>query len=517
MQTNTQTHTTRTLTRLLALASLCALATGCAALNEVLAELDGGSGSGDAAQAAFPADTPEGARAYTPAEEAVAEDGWVMLDGAKIRAEGVCEAVATSSPFAEYWEVTGCRGGAGGLGRLDGSAKGQLDTYIDTCLSGVDACSFVGPAIRGQGDAAYRKLFQGLLLTHDAEVLDALGKKDLWWAGAFFSDRGFLYHDGIVGLGIFGEPADRKYLEALVDTEYKRGELGRDLRNKVARSFWWLGDAASAEAMVGLLEPEHAKRYKDREFRPIILTALLEWGSEAAVPFCEENMRDLGGQDRAACMMYLAGLGKTSKVKDMVRYVEESGDEAVLALALTRTPEARAYFEKTVDPYDTRTRIAALALSGAKGGMALVTKQVKEGTWDNYESLAALSWFAGTPEAAKAAKLVALVGSQEKKRGDESGYALAVAVRAQLGDRAAVSELLSLLDSPSEDVRSTVVDNVGGSFGRVMAPVRPTEIVAERALMEAIVDAMERESDEDERADMARAALNIRARLRTAR
>ena len=499
------------------LASVCVLATGCSALNEVLAELDGSGGGAQSAGQEVPDDLPEGERAFTPAEAEIAKDGWTMLTADQVRANGVCPALVASSPVKEYWEVESCKGGKSGLSWLRGAPKGTLSAFYDRCNEGLESCDIVGPAILGEAPEEYRKLFQGLLLMQDPKLIGALVSSpsyNIFWAGSFFGERGFAFFDGITGLGMVGEQADRKYLDALVDETWKAEELGRDLRNKVSRSIWWMGDAGGAPSLMAMLEPEHAKRYQNREFRPIALGALTAWKSKDAVEFCESNMRDLGDEDRAACMLYLVELGETGSLKDMIRYAEESGEVGPIALGRTGAADARAYLDKSVDQYAMHSLIVARALSGSKEGMKILDAQIADGSWMDYGELTSLAWFAGTKHASKYATKAKQLGAKLAKNGQEDYHALTVCARAQLGDASAIGELIELLDSPDESVRETVVDQIGGRWGMTVSPIAMHTIVADQKLLEALVVAMERESDSSQRARMANAALNIRAMIR---
>lgn len=457
----------------------------------------------------------------TPGQEAAQKDGWQLLSAQRLKALGTCKALQTTSPIAEYWEVEDCNAApTGQLSWLRGRPKGLYHDVTMKCPSDLISCDVVYNALSGAKpvDEAL-KLFKGLVIVHSQDIIKAMMgdvEYSVYYGGGFFDSRHFGFYMGIVGVGALGQPQDRPYLDGLVDQPWKVENLGRELRLKVAMSYWWLADHQAAPMLMTMLSPEHAKAHQNREFRPVILGALAAWGSDAAVGFCKDTLRDLGSEDRAACMWYLVERGQADPV-DMVRYVEESGPVALFALAKTKSKEALKYLKsKSID--DGIEYVVATALAGDNEAMAALEKLIeKDPSYRNRRTVVALGYLAGTPFASRAIALAKKIEAAFKADESEALVATACGIRAQLGDKAAISSLIEQLKAPDEYVRLAVAEHVGGDFGRVLGLVPGFRVVGDQALYEAFVQAIPRESDDGNRENMTRAALNIRAKLRLAK
>lgn len=491
--------------------TLMTMSAGCASLSSLLSEEGEPTSSGHVLDG-FEAEP------LTAPEQVAQADGWRLLSAEALRKQGTCEALTATSPVAEYWQVEVCNAGPkGSLGWLRGRPKGFYETFISECNSELIACGFVPKALEGQAIDEHHKLFQGLTLMFDEKLLKAIGAAsahNLYYGGSFFNDRHFGFHEGITGLGIIGSPKDRPYLDNLVNEPWKAENLGRALRNKVSLAYWWMGDREAAPMLMTMLTRENALAHQNREFRMIILGALGAWGSDAAVPFCKESMRDLGSEDRAACMFYLLERGDKSSADDMIRYVEESHESAIYAVGMTQTPAALKYLSaKAKDGYIEE--YVALALAGDKGAMSNIERQiVSDSGWRDDRVARSLSYLAGTPHQGKALELVKKIEASMVADSSARKVAEVRTVLAKLGDKSAIPKLIEALNDPDEHVRMSVAEGIGAYWGQTLSPTAVYRIVADQALYEALVKAIAREADDGNRANLTFAALNIRAALR---
>lgn len=504
-------HTTA-FTLLAIAASLGSMSSGCATLNELI------NGGGAAPEQTRQIEgLPEGPRTLSASEEVAKEAGWSLLTAEDVRAKGACKALSETSPAKEYWLVDDCNErDSGKLSWFRGEPKGFYKTYLDQCYDDVLGCSFVPKALAGEPLDDHRKLFQGLLLMHDKELVDAVvggSAYNIYYGGSFFNERQFGFFGAIEGVGILGHQGDRPYLDGIVDQQWKADNLGRDLRNRVTRSYWWLGDKAAAPMLMSMLTRENATRHQNREFRMIILATLTAWESDEAVDFCQENLRDLGNEDRTACMFYLNSRGK-GDASTFLRYIEDSDDEGYFVLGQTGSAEAREYLAKEItDNYIEP--VVGLIMAGDKKALTRFDKEVRTTKdWHNARTVRALAYFAGTPLEGKALGWVKAIEESFSAEGYEQDLAMAQAIRAQLGDKSIIPTLVKKIDGPDEAVRETITRHIGGSWGLTLTPYANTMIVADEDLYKGLIKAIQNESDDGNRERMTNAALNIRARLR---
>ncbi|MFO0676210.1 MAG: HEAT repeat domain-containing protein [Polyangiaceae bacterium] len=448
---------------------------------------------------------------------------WTPLTQANVDAKGFCPAFTASSPVAEYWEVEKCSvkpKESIGTNQIHCNPKGVFKTFLAKCEHPL-ACNVVPDAVEGKLGAEYQDLFEGLLLQHDRALVQKLvsgPKYNQYFAGSCLQEDKFPFYEAILGLGIAGKPEQVASLNTLVSEDWRVDLLGKDLRDNLARSYFWLGNKAGAPSVMKLMPLAHVTQFPGRQFRQTILLALGEWGVDDGVSVCGPNLRDIqDGGDLGACMTYLARRGKKEFASAMVRQAGRVGDPANHALGLLGGPEATKYLESLESKGDGPgylDRDIALANVGKANAWAKIEKSLKITPCPGQREMGALGWF--STNAALKKKAIALLtdrGNQCKKEKQPARQAYALAIRGQLGDTTVVKELAAFLDSPDREVRESAVRGIGSDWGSY-GNGAPFAVVANPAILPALAKAHRDESEESLREEMARAMLNVRAVIR---
>lgn len=458
---------------------------------------------------------------WAPAARA---DDVVPLTAEAVSSKGICDAVAASTPVKEYYTTT-CK--AQEDGQLNGNSlrctpKAELADYYAKCPDGVLRCNFTAEVALGKAPSGWEEMFERLLLQHDRDVVKSvihLPDFNQYWAGACLNKENYRFMDAIEGLALLAGPEKAGALRGLLDTKERRDELGQDLRLRVARALWAMGAKALTPEIMGLLELEHIKRYPGRDFREVLLMALAHWGSDAAESLCADNMAEISNDgDLGACLLYLAKRGRKDTVKTMIRQAERGREPALHALGLLGGPDALKYLgglrEKNGEGPAYIARDVALANAGDKKAWKSIEANLARSARPDRSALNAMGFLSGGA-AKQGAGLLARFAKAWKKE-NEAMYALSVAIRAQLGDKAALKELPELLESPEADVREQVAKAIGGDFGNVWSGMPGFGLVADASLLPALAEALKAESSKSARELLSQAIFAIRGGLRAA-
>ena len=438
-----------------------------------------------------------------------------------------CQEFKETSPAKEYFEVTKCDwDGQGTLGRsnLQCKKKGEFEKFNSNCSDGILKCNLVPKAVTSKAPKSYATMFEGLLLVHNKEMIEKLihlPKSNQHLGGSCLSEDSFPFEDGVLGIGITGNPEQVAVLDNLLADDWRVKELvgGAAMRLQIAQAYWWLGNKAGDKNLIKLLTLPHVKRYPGREFREVLLSALAEWKSDAAVEVCGENLRDFKNDaDLGACMLYLARRGKKEYEKKMIRQSERARSVGPISLGILGSKKAKAHLkslkkEKGDGPAYFALDVANYIAGDAKSWKKIQETMTKRSTPDR-GNFATLAFIGAKPKKAK--KVISFLKKNEKKWKKErkERAAMSVAVRAQLGDKSAIKALVKLLESPDGDVRKAATQFIGGDWGNVWNYMPGLGVVADPKLLPALAEAHDNESNESEREKIARAALNVRAAIR---
>ncbi len=456
------------------------------------------------------------------ATPAVAQE-FTPLTADAIASKGLCQALADSSPVREYYTTTKCEPQRDG--KLNGNSiryapKGELEALRKKCPDGILKCTFAADAALGKAPAESARMFEALLLQHDRAVVQSfihLPEFNQYWAGAYLDEENFWFMDAIEGLALTAGPEKSDALRHLIDTPERRDNAGQDLRLRLAKALWGLGAKTAVPEIVGLLDIEHFKRYPGRDFREALLMALAFWGSDAAEALCADNMADISSaDDLGACMLYLGKRGKKDASKTIIRQAERGRDMALHALGLLGTPEALKYLqglrEKDGEGPAYIARDVALANAGDKKAWKSIETTLTRSARPDRTALHAMGFLTG-PAAKQGAALLAKNAKAWLKENAET-HATSMAIRAQLGDKAALAALPELLESPDSSVREAVAKAAGGDFGNVWSGMAGWGLIADASLLPALAEAQKAESNKGARELYAHAIMAVKGGLR---
>ena len=450
------------------------------------------------------------------------------LTQAQIDASGFCKAFEASVPVASALTIRKCSYTTGKInnGNFGCGPNDKLTKLLSDCKSPT-ACNLTPDAVQGKADTGLADLFRGLLRVHDKTLIDSLligPDGNQYLAGSCLQEDIDPSPLALAGLAMTGEPGDVAALDALLAEQWLLDSVsaGAETRLQIAKAYQWLGTKAGATSLAKLLEIEHTKRYSGREFREMALTTLGQWGSDAAVAYCADNLRDIKDEaDLGACLLYLARLGKAEHAGKAIRQVERARNIGLIGLGLLGGAEVKTYLadlkEKSGDGPAYVAIDLAQVLAGNDKSWAKVEAILGAVGSPAREHITMVGFLAARPAAAKKAAAFLKKQAPRWKKESADRHAMSVAIRAQLGEAEAIPELVSLIGSPDKDVREQAAIGVGGDYGNVWSAMPGFGLVVDERIVAALASAHRDEGEFSIREKQGHAMLAIRGALRAAK
>ena len=440
---------------------------------------------------------------------------------------GFCDQFPKTSPVAEYWNVSECSwNGENTLGRgqLKCERKGDYKKFHDMCGTKPLECNLVPDLLSGKSKIDYATMFERMLIVHDKEIVEKMIVAPKWnqyFAGACLKQEYFPQFEATLGLGIAGDKSQIGALDTLFANDWRVNNIvsGLAMRKNIADAYFWLGNKDGAKTMMKMLPISHIQRYPGREFREVSLSAMAEWQRDDAVDLCANNLRDIKVEgDLAACMLYLARLGKSGGMKSMIRHAERARHLGPVAIGMLGSKQAKSYLkdlkkEKGDGPAYFHIDFAQY-LSGDKKAWKKMQDTLTARATPDKRALGMLGFVAGNAKLSKQVSKFLKKNEKKWKKERKEIYTLSVGVRAQLGDKKATAELGKLINDKDKSVRSMAVRAAGGDWGNVHSGMVGFGVVPDAALIKPLGQAHREEESKSLREQMARAMLNVRGAVR---
>ncbi len=431
-------------------------------------------------------------------------------------------------------------------GGLKCATKGKLQELVgdpNKCYLDLDECPPALAALQGKLDADMVALF-GDLITHDDK-----GDKPTFTAACPGVNGPQFTH--LLGFKGVGYAKATQYTDAVLGlvTKARIDKAGQNIRSAVTDTLWLLGDKAKAvPALKDLVEYDT----RNSDYKHPALQALGAWKSDAAVAYCTNALTaEKDGRLVDSCIMYLGAVGSSAAYDKMIRVMEKHDDYVVRALGSLGEKKAIKVLEQYIADHEAVSdkRLAAvvslinlgedkhmaeleMCLQGEK---PLTTKQKEKAA--EKAAKAKAKGKAVKPEKPKKAdeKLVQMAAMESVRVTNEKvakrlttalqaaakakdakawkGYLYATVALAQRGDAGAVKALIGELESPTENIRTAVIDTIGGRYDVPHSNFmnRGLGVVADASLLPAVFNYYANEPKQAAKTKALKAAANIRA------
>jgi HEAT repeat protein len=393
-----------------------------------------------------------------------------------------------------------------------------LSTEPNDCGRDLASCKFGAEALQGKLDPAATELFVDSITTFpDDREGDRRYKM---YCGNLGPSR--VYELGISGLGFVGDPATHaKALEALVDSPAKQEQFGPN-KHILIRALYYMGAKDSLPTINRLLMDGGYTH----GHQPIGLEFLSRWGSDAAVDWCIDVLKGDASKVKMAddsttraCVTYLGRAKATKAVPFLIRNLESYSEPGIRALGQIGDKSAVSTLEQQLAKYKPNQYtyripiLAALVNLGEKKHMAELKGYA---TGSGPGSREASMEMVAITNPAVAGEIKDILKSVKDAPGDWQPRVYALIARAQLGDEQAAAKLVDELKGPNGDIREAILE-AGGGNENPQGPAfwrRGLGVIPSKALLQALLDFYDVESQKGKRQSALIAALNIRATVR---
>ena len=357
--------------------------------------------------------------------------------------------------------------------------------------------------VRGETPAEFAQVYSDFVANFESR----------WWVCQRHrrdGDMRMRLGEGFDGLGYLHATQFTPQLRALVNTENFSGPLGGDLKSRLLRTIWWLGDREASDAMAAQFHQGQSVV----EFRYQTLQYLQAWNSDAATQACMDAFSSIAHQDtQRECAIYLGRRGHQVATSLIRRKLDDLQEDGIRSLGLLDARSALADVQRKYERGGNPRVAAAIALVNIQGQRAWrsLTRLIDE-NWSTRSLILEMAYLRDARFIRRTAipYLRRLSRNWQQERRDDA--LRATVVRAQLGDTQAIPELISILEGSDQSARDYVVKAVGANFGSRTTGIG-TRIVADQRLIAPLLETAMLESNRNRRLQAVQAALHIRAHL----
>lgn len=413
-------------------------------------------------------------------------------------------------------------------GTLKELTSGEFKCYGP---AGGEKCGAILEAAKGTLKKPYIDLFGDLVKKDASGFLYSQGCKDM--NGADFAE-----YVAIAGIGYAKATEHLGALLTLASAE-NLAAMGADPRANLIASFGRFGDASKAKILPALKTALSTKG-SALEFKQNALNLMVRYGSDDGVAYCTDVLKQ--GNDKTmtkTCSWYLAERKAPGVAEVLVRGYESERKFFARALGLLGGKEGvevlKAAYEKSAGSsvvlpetvallnlgdksHDYQADLVAMIqgrrplsikdrakkaeelAAGKKGAEDRWKKREAEEKEDVASEAAIEATYVLNPASAKAVDDALALTS--KHSGWNKASARAASARAQLGNKAGVSDLVALLSSPNKDARDIAVNAFGAKYNvpeAFLEYVGRKGAASDASVPAALVKFIESESNEEAR------------------